>query len=258
VPVLKASTRVVARASNRIFVGAPLCRDLAYLEICIGFTRALIVARLLLGWFPKFLKPYVPCPGYGGALRRTQARRDVHEPDSAEHPQGHGLHDARHRAAPCARRRTEHGAPGRSACRVPCTSLLTPHGQMDILSWMIEHTKDDPVRGAARSLVIRLLALNFAAIHTSSLVSTVSLGQSCARADRRRQTFTHALYTLAAHPEYIAPLREEAEAISAAEGLTKTSLLKLTKLDSFLRESTRVNTFNGRKSTLARRWRRRC
>jgi cytochrome P450 len=78
------------------------------------------------------------------------------------------------------------------------------------------------------------------------------------RALTRTQTFTHALYTLAAHPEYIAPLREEAEAIAAAEGLTKTSLLKLTKLDSFLRESTRVNTFNGRASALANRWRRRC
>jgi hypothetical protein len=112
VPVLKASTRVVARASNRIFVGAPLCRDLAYLEICIGFTRALIVARLLLGWFPKFLKPCVPCPylcgGCGNVLKRAQARRDVHEPDSAEHPQGDGLHDACHRAASCARRRAEH------------------------------------------------------------------------------------------------------------------------------------------------------
>jgi hypothetical protein len=59
------------------------------------------------------------------------------------------------------------------------TGILTPGGQMDILSWMVEHTKDDPVRGAARSLVIRLLALNFAAIHTSSLVRTALFSPPC-------------------------------------------------------------------------------
>jgi hypothetical protein len=76
--VLKVATRVVARASNRVFVGEPLCRNLSYLEICINFTRDLLVARLLLGRFPKLLKPCVwvsACnwftDGNAGLLLRT-------------------------------------------------------------------------------------------------------------------------------------------------------------------------------------------
>jgi hypothetical protein len=61
------------------------------------------------------------------------------------------------------------------------------------------------------------------------------------------QTFSHALYTLATNPENIAPLREEMDAIINAEGLTKTSLLKMHKVDSFLRESTRANCMLGSK-----------
>ena len=63
------------------------------------------------------------------------------------------------------------------------------------------------------------------------------------------QTFTHALYNLAAHTEYIQPLREEVEGIIAEEGWTKASLGKMRKLDSFLKESQRVNGVAQRKHT---------
>jgi hypothetical protein len=46
---------------------------------------------------------------------------------------------------------------------------------MDMLAWMVEYTQGDEVRGSARSLVVRLLAFNFAAIHTSSIVGFVSI-----------------------------------------------------------------------------------
>ena len=52
---------------------------------------------------------------------------------------------------------------------------------------------------------------------------------------------SHALYDLAASPEYIEPLREEVEAITAAEGWTKAAMGKMRKLDSFLKESQRFN-----------------
>ena len=52
---------------------------------------------------------------------------------------------------------------------------------------------------------------------------------------------THALYDLASMPEYIAPLREEVEAIIATDGWTKNALAKMWKVDSFLKESHRVN-----------------
>jgi hypothetical protein len=49
---------------------------------------------------------------------------------------------------------------------------------------------------------------------------------------------------LAAHPEYTKVLREEIERISAAEPsgkLCKKTMPKLKKLDSFIKESQRIN-----------------
>ena len=47
------------------------------------------------------------------------------------------------------------------------------------------------------------------------------------------------MFYLAAHPEWLGPLREEVEAITKAEGWTKDSVNKMVKVDSFLRESQR-------------------
>jgi cytochrome P450 len=54
------------------------------------------------------------------------------------------------------------------------------------------------------------------------------------------QALADALYDLAVHPEYILPMREEAERVIAAEGCTKAALGNLHKIDSFLRESMRL------------------
>lgn len=58
------------------------------------------------------------------------------------------------------------------------------------------------------------------------------------------QTFTHALYNLAAYPEYMQPLREEVESIIASEGWTRASISRMRKLDSFFKETLRLNSFS--------------
>ena len=64
------------------------------------------------------------------------------------------------------------------------------------------------------------------------------------------QSITHALYHLAASPEYQQPIREEAEALISEEGWTKATMGKLWKLDSFLRESQRYNGISLSKNPL--------
>lgn len=59
------------------------------------------------------------------------------------------------------------------------------------------------------------------------------------------QSFTHALYHLAANPEFIGPLRKEVEAVLQEDGWTKAAMGKMRKLDSFMRESQRMNGING-------------
>ena len=51
----------------------------------------------------------------------------------------------------------------------------------------------------------------------------------------------HALYDFAGHPEYIEPIREEVQKIVAEEGWTKSSMAKMHKLDSFLKETCRMH-----------------
>jgi len=55
------------------------------------------------------------------------------------------------------------------------------------------------------------------------------------------QNFAHALYHLAAAPEHAAILREEVDAIVQEEGWTKAAIDRMIKVDSFLRESQRLN-----------------
>ena len=55
------------------------------------------------------------------------------------------------------------------------------------------------------------------------------------------------LLHLAAEPEYVRELREEIDPLVSAEGWTKSSIGKMWKLDSFLRESQRYNGISLRK-----------
>ena len=63
------------------------------------------------------------------------------------------------------------------------------------------------------------------------------------------QSFTQALYHLAAHPEYMKPMREEVEAVLADEGgWSKAALQKMRKVDSFLKECQRYEGLGARMS----------
>ncbi|KAI1384973.1 cytochrome P450 [Hypoxylon trugodes] len=79
--------------------------------------------------------------------------------------------------------------------------------------------KDEP------AITARLLILTGAALHTSSMA------------------ITHAIFDLCSMPEYVEPLRSEAkEALAQDNGKWQVSTIKrLRRLDSFLKESQRVN-----------------
>ena len=53
------------------------------------------------------------------------------------------------------------------------------------------------------------------------------------------QSLTQVVFDLAKYSEYIPALREEIETVIQNEGLTKDSLVKMVKLDSFIKESQR-------------------
>ena len=93
---------------------------------------------------------------------------------------------------------------------------------LDLLSWMSDHAKGS--EQDKKFIAGILLKVSFAAIHTSAAAPSQLIFDLCAR------------------PEYIAPLREEiASVMGKDEQVQKSAFVKLTKLDSIMKESQRFN-----------------
>ena len=101
-------------------------------------------------------------------------------------------------------------------------------------------------KGKERSLeglTKRLLLVNFASLHSTCLVSSTT------RPFPRRnvflitdlQTLTQVFYRLVDNPDYVKPLRQEVEGVVAEEGWTKAGIDKMHKIDSFIRETQRLD-----------------
>lgn len=108
---------------------------------------------------------------------------------------------------------------------------------IDMVQWMVESASgNDRDPGV---LSHNMLFLSLAAVHTSSA------------------TTIHALFDLCANPEYIEPIREEIASEVAKHGWTLSAIANMKRLDSFIKESQRLNqavlmTFNRKVAKLLR------
>ncbi|KAJ7936088.1 cytochrome P450 [Mycena leptocephala] len=184
IPVYAAMLDIVCRTSNRLFVGLPLCRSPEWIALNTRYTIDVAVAGQLIRMLPKILRPI-----FGPFL--TSRKRN--------------LRQAVKLLGPLVEKRLRDST----------------SSDNDLISWLL--AASSPEKRTVISIVERVLAINFAAINTSSMA------------------FTHALFDLAAHPEYIISLREEVARVVSKEGWTKAALGKMHKIDSFLRESQRMN-----------------
>ncbi|KAF2764027.1 cytochrome P450 [Teratosphaeria nubilosa] len=95
-------------------------------------------------------------------------------------------------------------------------------GAEDLLQWMMDEAREDEKSEA--DMAHRQLLLGLASIHTTSL------------------RILHTFYDLCAYPECVDPLREEKGAVLREDGsIKKTTLHRLRRLDSFLKESQRLH-----------------
>ncbi|KAF4621783.1 hypothetical protein D9613_012093 [Agrocybe pediades] len=190
VPALGTVMQVVVRTSNRLFVGLPLCRNPDYMALNIEFTIDVMQRATKINKYPAFLKPIA-----GRLLTK------VHE----------NLKRMLRHVGPMIEEQLEQERLyGRDREDRP----------NNLISWLLEDAPEE--NRTVEDFAMRILTINFAAIHTTS------------------QALTQAIYDLAAHPEYIAPLREEVENVIQAEGWTKLSMGKMRKVDSFIKESQRM------------------
>ncbi|KAJ7736224.1 cytochrome P450 [Mycena maculata] len=191
VPVLPTMMTVVARTTNRLFVGPPICRDPDYLKLVVQFTIDVAIRSQIINLLPTRLRPILgPFISSGNESIRKGMK---------------------------------HLAP-LIEYRIAQEDELGPDWPgkpNDLISWLLE-TAEGQERTASR-IVMRILFTNMAAIHTASA------------------TFTHVLFDLTNHPDYIAPLREEAEQAVQELGWTQVALNRMHKIDSFLRESQRMH-----------------
>ncbi|KAF2735353.1 cytochrome P450 [Polyplosphaeria fusca] len=98
--------------------------------------------------------------------------------------------------------------------------ITTPE-KADLLEWMVA---DSGPNADPKTLAQRILFLSLASIHSTSSAAS------------------NAIFDLCAHPEYIAPLREEIQTLLPdPKHCSKQDLNRLWKLDSFLKESQRFN-----------------
>jgi cytochrome P450 len=95
-----------------------------------------------------------------------------------------------------------------------------------MMQWMITRCTADGTPLDITALAKNQLGLIFAAIHTTTM------------------TATNILYTLAATPEYMGPLREEIRNILAENNgeLSTRALQQMEKLDSYMKEVNRYYT----------------
>ncbi|EUC50071.1 hypothetical protein COCMIDRAFT_22399 [Bipolaris oryzae ATCC 44560] len=180
---------IVAQVSGRMFVGAEYCRDPTYLDLAVNFTNDFMGAVLAIKncnpWLRRFKGPSLP------AKQRFEER----------------LRRSKEFLRPIVLERLS----GEKKCN-------------DLLQWMMERSKSHGCGNDVEGHISRQLTAAFAAVHTTSMVST------------------NILYSLAAAPEYLEPLREEIRTVKAAHGgkLDSRALQDLVKLDSVMKEVMRM------------------
>ena len=92
----------------------------------------------------------------------------------------------------------------------------------DFLQWLMDDARPDEAH--PDDIAHRQLLVSLAAIHTTSM------------------SVSHLIYDLCAYQQYLEPLREEIiKTLREDDGFKKTTLNKLRKLDSFMKETQRLN-----------------
>ncbi|KAL0568280.1 hypothetical protein V5O48_013709 [Marasmius crinis-equi] len=96
----------------------------------------------------------------------------------------------------------------------------------DLISWLLDEgalNGEDWQKGSIEDIALRIITVNFVSIHTTSAAAS------------------QALYRLAANPHVANALREEINTVLEDEGgWTKTAVMKMHLLDSYLKESSRM------------------
>ncbi|KAJ7143834.1 cytochrome P450 [Mycena epipterygia] len=190
-PVFPTVMTLVARTTNRLLVGRPICRDKEYIKLVVQYTIDVAIRAQLINLLPSVLQPIL---GPLISARNQSIRKGI-----------------KHLGSLIEYRLAQEQEFGRD----------WPDKPNDFISWLLEMAEAQ--ERTVPALVLRILTTNMVAIHPTS------------------SAFTHTLFDLTTHSSHIGPMREEVERVVNELGWTKAALLRMHKIDSFLRESQRMH-----------------
>ena len=200
---------IISHVTNRMFVGLPLCRNKDYLDNMSSFAMDVMASVTLLSFVPQWLKPVV------GPIVTIPNRRHWSATTKYTKP----LIDER--KANIKKKRED-----------PRFEWEEPN---DYIAWTIAlATAENRLDELDTDIISRrLMPINFAAIHTTTLSATNILFD---------------LFSADPSKGYIDGIREEARRVFDEEGghWTKPGLQKLHRADSAIRESMRLSGFMSR------------
>ncbi|KAK0230008.1 cytochrome P450 [Armillaria nabsnona] len=145
IPAFETILQIVCRASNRMFVGLPLCRNPEYIKLNINYTMELSIFSTIINLFPTVLKRFLT-PIF------TPWRRALAE---AEKFLGDTIRERMHQ-------QDVHGK-------------YWPEKPNDLVSWLLDKTCGDGKRRSVKDHCSKVLLFNLAAIHTTSMTFTTTL-----------------------------------------------------------------------------------
>lgn len=200
---------LIGKATNRVFVGLPECRNPVMLGCLVSYARSLPVTATLLSWLWAPLRP-LAAPVLTFPTRFYMRRfENILRPEIER------------------RSRLRLEAEAKAESDQDTVNIKTKPN--DFLQWSIEQALEsgEPCMWQPGTLASRILLMNMVSIHTSSL------------------TITNVIFDLmSSKPEYLDELRTEIATVLTEHGgmWTKAALAKMEKLDSVFRESARLNT----------------
>ena len=211
IPAFESMMNILARAIGRVFVGQPLCRNPKYIKAVQNLTRATASQGVAIGLLPDFIKPifgpFIALPYHVAASRVNK----ILIPMFAQ------------RIADQQRAQTD---------AMFGQKYVEPN---DLAQWMLAYAQNNegPQEWEPASLSERISIINFAALHTTTLVAT------------------NVLFDLACSPpdkDFLGGISAEAAAILPEDVSTWSNLeiSKLVRADSTLRETMRYRTLNVR------------
>ncbi|RDW65201.1 hypothetical protein BP5796_09893 [Coleophoma crateriformis] len=205
--------QTVARLSARTFVGLPLCRDEEWINKTISLTTDTVegvnAIKKYHPWIRDIVAPFVP------ELRRIKENQNF-------------IADKlRSQVISIIAAAKENGDFKRKPAADDVANGEVTDENHNLVHWVIKNFKD-PEKVTPEEVGLVEIGVAFAAIHTTSMATSF------------------AIFDLAAYPQYTAELRKEIDSVIAEENypdrmLRKTSMPKLKKLDSFIKESQRCS-----------------